>query len=258
VTSGRWSAAAFIVSALACAFVSAKAPWPAFQIAAALPLVLILPGSALVLAVDPGHTRTAGTERLFWCLLASLGATIAGGLILNMTAELTQVTWLAYLSGVVVVAALVSVVRQPERGVDVRNSWKQMKGARVAMPAALLGVGAIALIAGALALSVYSSSTENREHFVQLWLVPTPATAGATAERAELGVTNYEGRQVRVDISIRTPDTLVLSRKGVVLNQGQTWTYRIFRPGLVPVTATVALASDPSRILSSVKLASPV
>lgn len=254
--SARWLAVAMSVSALVCAVVSARSPWPWLQIAAALPLLLILPGSALVLAVDPGNTRTVGGERLFWCLLASLAATIAGGLILNMTAQLTQSTWLAYLSGVVFVAALASMVRRPE--VNSQSSPKQILAVRVGVLTALLGVGAVALVAGALALSVYSSSTENREHFVQLWLVPTPATAGGTAQRAELGVTNYEGQRVRVDISIRTPDTVVLSRKRLVLDQGQTWTYRIFRPGLVPVTATVALASDPSRILASVKLASPV
>mgnify|MGYP001365225088 CR=1 FL=1 len=253
--TGRWLAVALILSALVCAAVSAVAPWPALRIAAAVPLVLILPGSALVLAVDPGHTRTIGSERLFWCLAASLAATVAGGLILNMTSELTQSTWLAYLSGVVVVAALASMVRQSDG--DHQNPPKRSMPIHVATPTVLLGVGAVVLVAGALALSVYSSSTANREHFVQLWLVPTPATAGANAQRAEVGVTNYEGRRVRVDIDIRTPDTVVLSRKGIVLDEGQTWTYRIFRPGLVPVTATIALASNPSRILSSVKLASP-
>jgi hypothetical protein len=256
MSSARWFAVILSASALACAAVSWRSPWPALQIAAALPLVLILPGTALVLAVDPGHTRTVGAERLFWCLLASLGATVAGGLILNMTAELTQSTWLAYSSGVVVVAALTSMARHTEG--DGHNSRRRRIPVRVALPTALLGVATLALIAGALALSVYSSSTGNREHFVQLWLVPSPATAGANAQRAELGVTNYEGRRVRLDISIRTPDTVVLSRKGLLLDQGQTWTYRIFRPGLVPVTATVALASAPSQILSSVKLASPV
>lgn len=258
MNSPRRFAVGLMAAAIVCAALSSGPAGSAIQIATALPLVLFLPGAALALAVDPWRRRASGSQRLYWSLLGSLAATIAGGLILNLASGLTRTTWLAYLLGVVVVASVASMGR---RGHYERPtlSWATcLRGVRVPVPAALLSIGAVMLIVGALAVSVYSSSNANREHFVQLWILPIPVGAGSTAARAEVGVTNYEGRRVRFEVSVKAPGTVLLIRRQVVLGQGQTWTYHLIRHGRVPVLATVSLASQPSRVLDSVRLASPV
>jgi uncharacterized membrane protein len=257
VKSTRWSAVGLAVTAIVCTALNARSSVWVVQIATALPLVLYLPGAAVVLAVDPWRKRTAGSERLLWSWLGSIVAAIAGGLILNLASELTRTTWLAYLLGVVVVATIASMVRRGGYSGPALKWRDRVPGIRVHTSAALLSVGTVVLIAGALAVSVYSSSNSNREHFVQLWILPIPAGAGATAARAEVGVTNYEGRRLRFEVSITEPGRLLLSRE-LVLSQGQSWVYHIVRHGFVPVLASVSLASQPSRVLDSVRLASPV
>lgn len=258
MTSHRWSAVSLLAVAIACAALNARSSVWAIQISTALPLVLYLPGAALVLAVDPWRRRVEGPERLLWSGLGSIASAIGGGLILNVASELTRTTWLAYLLGVTIAAAVASTLRRGSYDGSALSWGARLRKARVPMPTVLLTIGASTLVAAAIAVSVYSSSSSNRERFVQLWIVPNPAGAGATAVRAEVGVTNYEGRRLRFDVSIETPKTVLLSRRQVVLSQGQTWTYHLIRKGQLPVVATVSLASRPSRVLDSVRLASPV
>jgi uncharacterized membrane protein len=258
VKSKRWSAVGLAVTAILCTALNARSSVWAVQIATALPLVLYLPGAAIVLSVDPWRKHAAGSERVLWSWLGSIVAAIAGGLVLNLVSELTRTTWLAYLLGVVVVATIASMVRRGGYSEPALRLGDRVPRIRVHTSAALLSVGAGLLIAGALAVSVYSSSNSNREHFVQLWVLPIPAGAGATAARAEVGVTNYEGRPLRFEVSITEPGRVLLSRKLLVLNQGQSWTYHLVRHGSVPVLASVSLASQPSHVLDSVRLASPV
>lgn len=258
MNSSRRLALVLMAAAIVCSALSARSTGSAIQIATALPLVLFLPGAAIVQAVDPRRRRASGSQRLYWSLLGSLAATIAGGLILNVVSELTRTTWLAYLLGVVVVASVASLFRKGDHGGHSLSWAARLRRIRIPISSALLGIGAVLLVVGALAVSVYSSSTANREHFVQLWILPIPVSAGATAARAEVGVTNYEGRRDRFEVSIEEPGVVLLSRRQVVLRQGQTWTFHLIRHGHVPVLAKVSLASQPSRVLDSVRLASPV
>jgi uncharacterized membrane protein len=258
VTPVRVSALGVIAAALICAALNFVSSVWGLQIATAVPLVLFLPGLALVLAVDPYQRHASGAERLLWCLLASIATAIAGGLILNVAAELTRTTWLAYLVGVVVLSGCASMLRRGTEGRTLAHRIGGVRELRVSGSAALLSIGAVVLVAGALGISVYSNATSNQEHFAQLWIVPIPGGGGSTAARAEVGVTNYEGRRERFDVTIDGPGEVWLSRKQVVLSEGQSWTYHLVRQHLRPVLATLSLASRPTRIVDSVRLASPV
>jgi uncharacterized membrane protein len=262
VTSTRWSAVGLMAVAIVCAVLNAISPLWAIQIATAAPLVLFLPGAALVLAVDPSHRRTRTSERPFWALLASIGVAIAGGLVLNVVSALTRPTWLSYLLGVVLLAASLSTLRRTDGRVELGpvngTLWSRLRTTRFSLLTTLLSIGTLVLVAGALALSVYSSATSNREQFVQLWILPIPAGAGSTAARAEVGLTNYEGRRDSFVVVIAAPGSSLHTRQTVVLRAGHTWTSHIRRRHLAPVLVIVSLASQPSRILDSVTLASPV
>ncbi len=244
--------------ALLCAVVDFFVPVLGLQVVAGIPLALYLPGAALVLAIDPSGRHVRGVARLMWSCLASLVVLMAGGLILNYVDQLTSKTWAAYLLAVVAIASALTLLRRVYYPLH-RGLWSGSLRRRIALgPGPILVLGAAAAI-GALAigLSVYSSATSQQEHFLEFWLVPKPVGAGSTAHRARLGVTNEEGRLESLEVTV-TSDGRVLSRYSFRLQPGRSWTHALARRKTVPLVATLALASDPSRVIESVTLAAPV
>ncbi len=229
------------------------------EIAATLPLVLVLPGASLVLASDSRSARLLSSEGLLWSLLGSLAIAIGGGLILNVVSALNKTTWLAFLLAVIASGCAVSMSR---RGDSDRSTWRwaEIRSGRFRFSprSAALSGAALLLAAGAVSLSLYSSAKSDQEHFVQLWILPTPRGGGATATRADIGLTNREGLRDQFEITIDETGSGPLRHKEVSLAEGQTWTYKLSRKTSVPVSVRVALAAQPSRILASVRLASPV
>jgi hypothetical protein len=192
--------------------------------------------------------------------LGSIFATIAGGLILNVISGLTRLSWLAFVVAVVVVATGITLARRhgSRELLEAHIGGGAAGRVRISLATILLSGMSVILLASALGLSVYSSATSNQEHFVQLWIVPIPAGGGSTEAAAEVGVANYEGHRDRFEVSVVVPGSVVLKHEQVVLGEGQSWDYDLVRKGLVPVVATVSFASRPTKILCSVRLASPV
>lgn len=257
MTKPRAAVVGLVVAALLCSGLCLVSRIGAIEIAASLPLVLYVPGAALLLASDPSSVRIRGSARLLWASLASLALTIAGGLILNELAGLTQTTWAAFLFGVSVVLALVAWMRAGGAGNAVLTvSGRKWLPTRMYIPTIALVGGTLLLVGGALALSAYSSATRNRESFLQLWMLPIPAGAGAEASRVRVGLANYEGHRVTFDISVDGGGRQVYYRQ-VTLEEGHVWTHRLARKGPETMTATVALAVNPTHTLHSVRIAAP-
>jgi len=258
MNASRWLVLGLATSGVACAALDGLSSVTAIQVVASLPLLLFLPGAAIVLAADPRHRHTRGAERILWAGLGSIVVSIAGGLLLNIIAALTRDIWLVYVLAVLLIACGLSALR----GGDLDTAsvkWKVgLRPTRGRTSATLLSLGAAGLLAGAIALSLYSSTTTDQEAFVQLWILPVPAGAGSTAAHAEVGLTNYEGRRETFEVSIESTTKVWLSHRVVVLGEGETWRYHLLRLNFKPVTALVYLASRPSLILHSVRLASPV
>jgi hypothetical protein len=195
-----------------------------------------------------------------WVPLASFGILLAGGIILNEIAALTQITWAVYEFCVVLLAGGIAWLRggghqgelSDQRSIKTRQ-WIGLSGGSLAFLA-----GASGLVAGALGLSIYSSNTSNTERFVQLWMLPVPATAGAYAIRVQIGLSNDEGTKTRFAITVREGSAVLLNQFPVTLNSGEQWTKELPRKGRAPMIATVARASHPAKILDSVKIATPV
>ena len=82
----------------------------ALNMLGAIPLVTLLPGSLLVLALDPLGRSTRGIERWLWSVGASLGLAIVGGFILNVFGGLSRFSFLAYLATVSLLCGVVSGV----------------------------------------------------------------------------------------------------------------------------------------------------
>jgi uncharacterized membrane protein len=251
------SALLLAVAATICLGINRASSIAALEVLSAVPLVLFLPGASLVLALDPRHWHMVGAERLVWSLLGSIVAAIAGGLILNVAADLARTTWLSYLFGMVIVGAVAGALRRGDNATATGLEATRPGKIRVRTSAVLWTLGALVLASAAMAISVYSSATFDQEHFVQLWILPIPGGAGSTATHAEVGLTNHDGRKDRFDVLIQGAGTGVHVRRELVLDEGQTWTYHLIRKTLAPVIATVALTAHPSHSLSSVRLASP-
>jgi TRAP-type mannitol/chloroaromatic compound transport system permease large subunit len=116
-------------------------------------------------------------------------------------------------------------------------------------------LAAIAVVAGALVVSQRTNTEAGREHFVQAWILPQP-TGNNLSTRTQLGVRNEEGRSQVLVIVIRVGSAKDTTST-VGLANGQQWTHEVLRATGQPVSATVALASDPTSVLDRVDLAKP-
>jgi hypothetical protein len=114
-----------------------------------------------------------------------------------------------------------------------------------------LALLSIAILATALGLSEWSQSTSLREHFVQFWLVPELKGTSPTG-RLQIGIQNYEGIGETYAVEAVTNTGRQLGHWHVHLASNAEWTRTIILTSGSSVSATLAPASDPSRILRSV------
>jgi hypothetical protein len=100
---------AFVTGALA--LIAASSHTTAIATIAALPLVLFLPGLALIVAVDPDGSLLGGSERYLWSIVVSIAVDVLGGLILNVTSSLDRPSWIVFLAAVTGVSLVVGWLR---------------------------------------------------------------------------------------------------------------------------------------------------
>ena len=223
---------------------------------AAIPLVLLLPGAALVAAIDPWSARLRRGERLYWAFASSIATTILGGLFLNEVSTLDRFTWCLFLAFVITTASIISWDRNGPLGRHRVRRTVRRKGRQVS-PRSLLLLGCAAgLLAGSLVLSQVSSARASREKFTQLWILPVPVNDADYASHFEVGIANYEGSRATflVWVMVRGQTRRFWRLQ---LDQAQAWQDTLSRRGFEPVYVTVSLASDPRNVLSSVHLAAP-
>jgi uncharacterized membrane protein len=252
-----------LVALLTVAFVAlaAASSVGAVDIVAGIPLAVLLPGAALVAAVDPWHKQVPGPERAMWFFGASVGIVIMGGLLLNLIGGLTRPHWLILLAVVVGASLLVAWVRSGAQGAPAGQDETIAEaetgrglGVLTIRPIALLLVAVVAVVGG-LVLSQRTNAESTREHFVQAWILSQP-TGNVYSTTATLGVRNEEGKNQTIVLHVRigsSESTLTV----VGLKDGQAWTHRVSRGPGQAVSVSVALATSPSSILDRVSLAKP-
>jgi uncharacterized membrane protein len=250
-----------VIATAVCVVLAAVTSVGAVDIIFGLPLAFVLPGAALVWAVDPWRRQVTGAERAMWSVGSSIGIVILGGLLLNLTGGLTRPHWLIVTSVVVAACALVGWSRGGNRVGEARSAGDSERQDRTRWvtslsfrPVALL-LAAVLVVSGALVLSQRTSGESGQEHFVQAWILPHPS-GDVFSKSAQLGVRNEEGRAEALVIVVRVGSSQASSTT-VDLKDGQEWTERIGRNPGQPVSATVALTSQSSSILDRVDLAKP-
>ena len=241
---------------------------------AGLPLLLLLPGFSLFLAVNPTPKGAFSGEWLMWAVSASLGIAVLGGLVLNVLGGLTRLHWLAYIAAVVGLFSAVSLFRASESAepagavLNGKLHSDEVSGANCDRPtvrrmvyprprAILTLVFALLLVIGSLTLAQLSTSA-TRERFAQLWLIPTSSHGGAQAVSAELGVQNFEGRSEEFDVALyQLGSSNPTSTWSVFLqNEGQ-WAVTISRPSETGLRATLRVGSGLRGHLQFVSLQAP-
>jgi uncharacterized membrane protein len=226
---------------------------PALRAVAAAPLVLLLPGAALVTAIDPWSARLRKSERLYWSVGSSIGIAILGGLVLNEVTRLSRFSWCVFLA-IVVVAT--SVVCWDRSGTPGEHYVATRKTHGLKPRSVVLLVCAAGLLAGSIVFSQLNSSQATRENFTELWMIPRPVIAGDYAKRLQVGVSNHENAHETFIVTLTTNGRTLRSWR-LLLKNGQSWQKTLPRPHEETIYATVAIASDVNKVLSSVHLSAP-
>lgn len=220
-----WTCLALTGTALA--LWAADAP-AALRLWFGLPMVVLIPGYALVAALDP-RGRIAGAERLAISLGASISMTIVAGLLLSASpAGMSPVTWIAALGWLSVVTLLLALHRArlvPRTSEETRTRTAGWSGASAAVMVLVAGVVALAVVTKAAETPVGSEQSveRGRVSVLQLWALP-----GDTAGSNELvvGLENPGGKPVECLLKV-TQGTVVLEERQLVLAPGYSGTVRV-------------------------------
>ncbi|MGD0882234.1 MAG: hypothetical protein ABSB09_11765 [Acidimicrobiales bacterium] len=257
----------------ACIAIVAVSSNQVVDVVAGLPLAAYFPGAVLVSTLDPQSRLTHLVERQMWIVGASFGLAVVGGLVLNLAGGLTRTSWLVWIGAVVVVCTALKFVLPvapslsdadvapdtagPATSLGVPGARRSAPGQiGVSWRQGLLLLGAAAICAASLVLSVHTDAVSTRESFVQAWVVPRPIE-DVRSTSVELGVRNHLGNQctflVRVTVGKGTPEVF-----SVHLADGASWTHLISRQPTERVVSTVSTTSRPSVVTNRVLLATPV
>jgi uncharacterized membrane protein len=187
----------------------------------ALPLVLALPGYALIAAMDPGR-HAGGIERAVMTPALSIAITILGGLLLNLTPwGLRREMWALLLGGFSLAMAGVAVTRRkkiaanPDAPVAPSRPVLRLRPQQIA----LLGMAALLLI-GAVVVARYGALNQPTEGFTQLWL---QQVAGAAPGTVRLGVSNEEQQPVRYVLRMSAGERVLAEWDDIELQPGARW-----------------------------------
>ncbi len=180
-----------------------------------LPLVFMLPGYALTIALFPrGRLQTA--ETLAFSLGLSLAAVVGGGVLLNTTPfGLEALPWTVYLTAVTLGGCAVAAFkrRREEQAAPVRFS---------------LGLSPLQVCLSALSLLVLvgalwiarDPSIQPTTNFTGLWARPA-ALLGQSAY--DVGVYNSESSRMEYKLEVKAEGVLVYEASPIALAPGETW-----------------------------------
>ncbi len=263
-----------------CVGIAAMSSNLAVNVISGLPLSVYLPGAALISFLDPLRQHARGGERQIWIVGASFGSTIVGGIVLNLVGGLSRTSWLIWTCTVIFLGVGIKLLlphwpyqsdaELPNIDTAETDDWDYPKVSSgvlahtrhwlgslgVSMRQAIFLFSAIVICAASFALSVYTNAATTQERFVQAWVLPRP-TYDVFSNSVEVGLQSHLGNQntflVRVDIGRGPAKTFT-----VTLADGGSWTRVLTRRPGEQVETTVSIASQPSVILTSVNLATPV
>jgi len=246
-------------------------PW--IDAAAAIPLVLVIPGLAILGSLEADRPRLAIGDAFVWSVVISFGSAVAGGLLLNLLGGLTRRNWLIY-TAIVVTCATFVTIRTPSVTADNAISGGSIKGAtvphrgkgsvrRVNVSMRNLGTATIGLIVlGASFALSYQSADSMRERFTQLWLTPISQSSATSRPdtsypEAQIGVHNHEGTEERYAVALfKGAGTTAAATWSIALGDGATWSKSLPRPPGTSLRVTLTYESGRQQQVQYVTLES--
>ena len=219
-----------------------------------LPLVLLLPGYAMICALFTKRTLTV-LELFIFSMGLSLSIVIVGGLLLNLTSfGLRIASWAVLLGGTTVGASALALIRR-----------------RGQSPSGLPGFGrigftfrqwlflglAVMIVGGALVVSVIGAQRQPFPGFTQFWILP--ASAAKAGNVVHLGVKNMESTSMEYRLVVNMNGEPVKVWSAINLNQNDTWQATLVLPQIArgsdaKVEAMLYLQDAPAQIYRDVVL----
>lgn len=184
-----------------------------------LPLVLILPGYALISALF-ARQAFGLVERLVMSLAVSLIIVILGGLVLNLTPSgLRPGPWTVLLGGITLAASLVALLRRQGQGAPPQQAGNNHIG--LSLRQGLLLALAVIIVGGALAISIIGAEQQPYPGFTQLWILPAQ---GANAKNSVLlGVRNMEKTAMSYRLVVNIGGKEIKQWPSLDLQSGEKW-----------------------------------
>jgi hypothetical protein len=235
---------AMAVAGIAVAIVLLDFATPPIRIAATLPLVLLLPGYALTLALFARQVPETPSQLLLSVGL-SLAITILEGLALNLTPwGLQAVSWALALGGTTLAAGIVALLRgrhssppvaAPATGPTIRQGL-------------LMGVGAAFLFA-AIFIASSPAPQQGLEGYTNLWMVPADTGSPSTLQ---VGVSSLEFATTQYKLQLEADGKVIQEWPAIMLEPSQTWEAdATIRPELLnagPIKAVLYRLDAPAQV----------
>jgi uncharacterized membrane protein len=188
---------------------------PEVRVLGALPLIGILPGYVLMLAVVP--RRSLGiAERLVFSVGGSLAIVVLGGFLLNwLPGGLQPSSFLLMAGGFTLIASIVALLRSSVHVVDESVRTNMGIGRKVAC-GILYGMAA-AIVISAVAVAWNGAAQAPTLGFTQLWMVPDTNDQNTL----HVGITNQEGTAAVYRLQLEADSVVVQTWAPITLNPGE-------------------------------------
>ena len=185
-----------------------------------LPLVLVLPGYALICALFAKQTPGV-PERFIFSLGLSLSLVILCGLILNVTPfGLRAGSWAVLLGSITIGASAIALVRRRGHS-GPASGWTGIGWFGFNFrQGLLLGLAAL-IVVGAVAVSIIGAQHQPRPGFTQLWILPS--SGASTKNAVRLGVSNMESTAMHYRLDVNIDGKVVKEWPSIALNPNEKW-----------------------------------
>ncbi len=232
---------------------------PTVRLVLALPLVVFVPGYALIRAAAPAAPLSP-VAGFVLALGASMALTVLGGLFLQVTpAGMTSASWADLLFLISMFSAIVLAWRSrhlvPDsgpRGPSVVDLVRSGERRTIAVYGSLFLASAVIVVA-AFGVAIYGFDNQPRPGFSQLWILPAGDQATAT-----IGIDNDEGQAIDVALTLTLGSTVEAEWPSINLADGARWQETAVVPGFAtgdqPLVATLTRVGFPDSVYRYVTL----
>ncbi|MDX6609630.1 MAG: hypothetical protein QOF85_1555 [Solirubrobacterales bacterium] len=209
-----------------------------------LPMVLVLPGYALVAAVSPPGTLSRG-ERAVHTVALSVSAAALGGLVWQFAFVLSREAWAVLLTSITLAGCAIAQrrrtrqtpIREQNRPRPPRASPGDSRLSRIELPTALTALIGVAAAIAAIVIAVDGLQEQRAEsHFSALWVVPPKPNSDAV----EVGILNHQGAAHEYRLEVKASGREIQDWQGRIDSHGRK--RLLLGPGTVPPGARVVIS----------------